>query len=239
MSQEAEFEPGHSKVSAPFLPESIYTSRSGAPCATLTAVPQAEAALVYFCAGESVLECLPQACSDQAASGRNGSQHTAKLGAAGSQGRGDQGPTSCSLTRGDRTRHKAEPAAGTPSSPPCRRGMENIPPGALRTPRARLSCARSARCCSEEKGTPHPHLLPAHSVLPRLRHAVPCTWPCFCQDPLSAERHLHGHAVPCAVLSAAPAGGATARPGRSILLGLSASCCCCCFKGHRSVRPLH
>lgn len=233
MSQEAEFKPGHSKGSTPFLPESIYTSRSGAPCATLTAVPQSEAALVYFCAGESVLECLPQACSDQAHNTQPSSVPQ------GPRAGGTRVPLSCSLTRGDRTRHKAEPAAGTPSSPPCRRGMENIPPGALRTPRARLSCARSARCCSEEKGTPHPHLLPAHSVLPHLRHAVPCTRPCFCQDPLSAERHLHGHAVPCTVPSTAPAGGATARPGRSILLGLSASCCCCCFKGHRSVRLLH
>lgn len=101
MSQEAEFEPGHSKGSTPFLPESIYTSRSGAPCATLTAVPQAEAALVYFCAGESVLECLPQACSDQAHNTQPSSVPQ------GPRAGGTRVPLSCSLTRGDRTRHKA------------------------------------------------------------------------------------------------------------------------------------
>lgn len=157
-----------------------------------------------------ILDHVLRACSAHTSRRRNGSRHTAKLSATSV-------PWGAMGTRGDRTWHQAERATDPASSSPRRCGMRP-PLGALRIP-----------CAAEEKGGT---ALYPHRVLPRLQHAVPCSKLCFCRDPLSGEQHLHGHAVPSAVLSTGSA------PGHSIPLQLTA-CCCCCFKGHTSIRLFH
>lgn len=83
------------------------------------------------------------------------------------------------------------------------------PSGALQTP-----------CAQRGKGGTalHPHLSPAHKVLPGLQRAVPCTKLWFCQDPLSGEQHLHSHAVPSAVRSAGSARPLCPAPSHCLLL---------------------
>lgn len=114
----------------------------------------------------------------------------------GSHDWGDQGPAQ--LQPDPRRQNPAQGKAchRHHEPPPHRCGMETIPQELFRFPV--LDCRAAVRKrghCSEEKGTLHPHLFPAHKVLPCLQRAVPCTKPCFCQDPLSGEQPLHYQAV--------------------------------------------
>lgn len=161
-----------------------------------------------------ILEYVLHACSDQSASGRNGQTQCHKC-LLRSHGWGNQRPIQLQPDSGDRTQQRQNlsqaPRAPLPTDVGWRPSLQRLSglpmpkcSAAGSVPEARDAAARKRGHCT--------HTCSQQKVLPHLWHAVPCTKPCFCQDPLSREQHLHGHAVPSAVCSTALAGRAMASP---------------------------